>query len=107
MKNKQILDYTFQLMPERFSSNEFSIVAQKNWLPIERIKSGIIAEYLHKNKSRCIQESRRTWRKIGISETSKGINQDKCLHNNIQCCIDRIKALGYKVLRPKTEYVEI
>lgn len=56
----KILNWAFDSMPNKFTSNQFSTKCCNGGIPQYRINAGILADYLHK-KSHQSNESKRIW----------------------------------------------
>ena len=115
-----ILDETLRRMPTRkydsdydFTSNHFAKEAKKLGLSQHEITNGIIANFLHVN---AIQGSnRRRWKKrngnnqIALGEIGplgNSISEDlKTI--KIEAAIKLLKANGYRVLKPISEWKEV
>lgn len=93
-----ILNQTLDQMPLVFSSNYFSIKAQKNGLDKYLINQGVIAQFLEKN---CIRLGRRRWQKKPTKVT------DVTPSDKLAEAIRLVKSYGYKVLKPVNEWVEL
>lgn len=93
-----ILKQTLDQMPMIFSSNIYSIAAQKNGLDKYLINQGIIVTFLSKN---CKRVSKRIWEKKPTN-TSEITDAEKLAE-----AIKLVKSFGYKVMKPVNEWVEL
>ena len=92
------------LMPQRFSSNEFSAICQRNGVSKEYCASGRLGEFLHKYAIQL--ESKRMWmKKPNFKDVIKVNNQYTSLTEKE--AIDYLKKLGYKIYKPQTEFKEV
>jgi hypothetical protein len=93
-----ILKQTLEQMPMIFSSNSFSIAAQKNGLDKYLINQGIIVTFLSRN---CKRVSKRIWEKkpTNTAETTPA--------ENLAEAIKLVKSYGYKVMKQVNEWVEL
>ena len=98
MTNLQILEATFDQMPNEFTSNEFTKKLRKNKYDNKWIINHDNTRYLH---THALQLSHRRWKKVGV-RTDIGVGID-----TIQEAIDLLKAQGYKVMKQVSEYREI
>lgn len=95
-----ILKKTLDEMKFYFSSNEFSKKARKNGLSKQQVNNGAIAFFLHRN---AVQgETRRMWRKH-----NKGLTPNYELSDKIMEAIDLLKANGYKIMKPVSDWIEV
>ena len=102
MEGKIFLEMALEQMPNVFSSNEFSKKANGLGYPIELIRNGNLAVFLHKY---CVQlQTKRMWRKkeLGIKKAAI-INPA----NKVQQAITLLKSLGYKITKQVIEWQEI
>lgn len=104
---KTILDSVLADMPNFFSSNQFSKLAQKRGIDKYRIEMGIIVNYLNQN---AIRVSRRRWKKnvTGFTDVKKITTDiiEKSQEQILQEQIRNVKAHGYRVMKKVTEWVE-
>jgi SOS-response transcriptional repressor LexA len=90
-----LLHQVLDKMPQRFSSNQFSIKAQKMGLSKQEVANGTIGLFLHQHSIQ--STTRRMWEK----------NNDKKTKTTIEEAIDLLKRNGYKIMKPISEYVEV
>jgi uncharacterized protein YnzC (UPF0291/DUF896 family) len=91
-----ILEQTLRQMPSRFSSNEFAKRAKRNGLTTREIQNGLVSHYLRNETIR--DGSKRMWKKKDV------VSQE---YNKTEECIKHLKNLGYKILKPVNEWVEL
>ena len=94
-----ILNKTLSEMKFTFSSNEFSKKAKKNGLSKQEVNNGVIALFLHRNAVQA--DTRRMWRK------HNEITSDKHKSDEIMRAIDLLKANGYRILKPVSDWMEL
>jgi len=100
----EILKRVLDEMPERFTSNRFIEVAKKHGIPTNWVPNGIIVKFLLKNAKRI--GSRRLYEKKQrniLSAPSLTIDQIWDESN----AVSFLKARGYKIMKPTTEWREI
>ena len=97
-----ILEQTFKEMPVVFSSNAFAKKARGNGLTEEAISNGEISKFLHIHAEQFA--SRRMWsKKYGNSGANKNVSQT----DKVNDAITLLKSLGYKIMKPFTDWTEI
>ena len=100
---EEILFKALDKMKINFSSNEFSVKAQKLGLNKRCIANGVIANFLRKN---AVQgETRRMWIKKNQPNKINTLKLDKS--DEIMLAIDLIKSEGYRVLKRVSDWIEV
>lgn len=102
MEGKVFLEMALEKMPNVFSSNQFSKKSKGLGYPIELIRNGNLAVFLH---GHCIQlDTRRMWQK-----KEAGIKKAAAIKNtgNVEQAIALLKSLGYKLSKQVVEWQEI
>jgi hypothetical protein len=105
---KQLLLETLEKMPVIFSSNQFSKLAQKKGIPKNFVNNGGISDFLRYYAEQC--GSRRIWKKNTIENEPKVFipklfKSEK--NTNKEDAINLLKSLGYKIMKPITQFEEI
>ena len=88
-------------MPNVFSSNEFGTHTKRYGVTKKQINAGVLAKFLHRNAVQL--SSKRMWRKKNPDNLFSMDNAD----DQVQDAIKLLKSLGYRVLKPVTEYQEL
>jgi len=103
---ENILTKTLNQMPFYFSSNAFTKKAMANGLPKNFVHNAECNRFLYAN---CNRHGRRQWsKKLEVKEKPTEIlHQDNSKLLNEENAIALLKSLGYKILKPKTEFVEL
>lgn len=104
---ENILTKTLNQMPMYFSSNGFTKKAMANGLPKNFVHNAACNRFLYAN---CNRHGRRQWsKKVDIKEKQIEldiiVNKSQMLTENNAIAL--LKSLGYKILKPKTEFVEL
>ena len=99
MNTQQILETTFDQMPNHFTSREFAKRARINGLVDDKFYSqGNAANFLHAKAFQTT--SNRCWSK------TKTVTQSD-VQNNIERAIALLKFHGYKIMKQETQYTEV
>jgi hypothetical protein len=105
MKYVQTLNKVLAEMPEQFTSNNFADVARSYGIPNARIANGICAQFLH---PRCIQiHGTRIWARRGSAILKDADVKPKQNTSDKDAAIALLKSLGYRIMKPITQYEEI
>lgn len=99
------LNKTLSEMPEIFTSNHFAQKARLNGVDQKAIDNNIIACFLHENAVQTA--SKRTWRKSVLKTTYCEAVQTRSENLEAeQNAVSLLKSLGYKIMKPKTDWIE-
>ena len=107
MEGKIFLEMALEQMPNVFSSNEFSKKANGLGYPIELIRNGNLAVFLHKY---CVQlQTKRMWRKKEAVVKKPAVKSSGYVDEffKVKEAIKLLKSLGYKLSKQVTEWQEI
>ena len=103
MEKEQIFLQALKVMPNRFSSNEFTKKCTRFGLSDFYIRNGHCLTFLLQNCDR--GESKRIWIKRKLSNNLLSFNKYELNEEN---AINYLKSLKvYKILKQSTEFVEI
>lgn len=99
----QILESTFQQMPNIFTSNQFALRLEINGAPREVVTNGIMLAYEreHANPLGKSEHRNRTWIKKQPVIEQQVINFEL----TDEVCIEHLKSRGYRIL--KMQEVEV
>ena len=84
-------------MSEKFSSNEFASLIRQYGMTDKQIKNKVANKFLLQN---CIQINRKSWAKKDNDSLFSNKHQE-------EQAVLLLKSLGYKILKPVTEYQEL
>lgn len=104
----EILLEVLNEMPRYFSSNQFCKVAREHGYPDWEIERDKHVNFLSMNCTRDIHSNRMWYKKTTHIQNSIVFNdQIKQDVNTVDEAIRILKAEGYKVMKPVTEFVEL
>lgn len=95
--NTEILEEAFELMPNEFTSRQFSKAATRRGLNKKLTRSGILAVFLHEVALQTY--SNKQW----IKKLKNQVNEN----NKITDAIALLKSNGYKIMKPVTNFEEV
>ena len=104
MREQELLNNILAKMPNHFSSNQFSRTGKKMGLSKISITNGIISLFLNATCER--GDTLRTWYKIK-EEPRYSIPVANRTELTLVECIEFLKAHGYKVLKPVSNWEEV
>ena len=95
--NQETMQRALNKMPEKFSSNEFASLIRQYGMTDRQIKNKVANKFLLQN---CIQINRKSWAKKDNDSLFANRHQE-------EQAVLLLKSLGYKILKPVTEYQEL